>query len=79
MCREWREAMHTALRYDRQDLVDTVVAPAAAAAAAVLLTEARESIGRIDKYWARFREVRGKREAIAAAVSAGGNHSQRGS
>ena len=69
--REWREALHTSLRYQRQDLVDTVVAPAAAAAAAGLLSDARESVERVNKYSARLREVRGKRQAMAAAMAAG--------
>ena len=35
--REWREALRTAALFDRQDLVETTVAPAAAEAASALL------------------------------------------
>ena len=69
--REWREALHTSHLHGREDLVDTVVAPAAAAAAAGLLSDARESMERITKYGARLREVRGRRQAMQAALAAG--------
>lgn len=51
--------------------MDTVVAPAAAAAAAGLLSEAHESVDRVNKYWARLKEVRSKRQAMAAMMAAG--------
>ena len=63
--------MHMAHCHKRQDLVDTVVAPAAASAAAGLLNDARESMERLAKYWARLKEVRGKRKALEAVVAAG--------
>ena len=36
-----------------------------------MLSEARESMERVNKYSARLREVRGKRQAMAAAMAAG--------
>ena len=42
--REWREALRTVALFDRQDLVETTVAPAAAEAASTLLV----SPGRTD-------------------------------
>eukprot|EP00887_Chlorella_sp_A99_P002271 scaffold10.g2271.t1 len=67
---EWREAVRLAYQAGRPDLVETVVAPAAAAAAAATLEEARENLERVRKYWARLRELRQRRAAIAAAVAA---------
>lgn len=68
--KEWRDALHTAYQYSRPDLVDTVVTPAAAAGAAGLLSDARESMERITKYWARLREVREKRKSMEAVMAA---------
>lgn len=68
-CREWREALHAAHAHSREDLVETIVAPAAAGAAAGLLNDARESQERVAKYWARLREVRDKRRNMEAAVA----------
>ena len=69
---EWREALRAAHAAGRPDLVDTLVAPAAAAAAAAALEEAQEGLGRVRKYWARLRELRGRRLALSAAVEAEG-------
>ncbi|GFR43049.1 hypothetical protein Agub_g4055, partial [Astrephomene gubernaculifera] len=68
--REWREAIRVAHAHFRGDLVDTVVAPAAAEGAEAMLTEARESTERIRKYGQRLVDVRARRLAMAAAVAA---------
>lgn len=62
--REWREAVRVAMRHQRQDLLDTIIAPAAAAAAASTLEDVREDTGRVRKYWVRLKEVRAKRVAM---------------
>ncbi|GIL71049.1 hypothetical protein Vretimale_4117 [Volvox reticuliferus] len=68
--REWREAMRVSYAHGRSDLVETVVAPAAADGAAALLADARESEERIRKYTQRLADVRARRLAMAAAVAA---------
>lgn len=45
----------------RDDLVDTVIAPAGAEAASGLLSDARENTERVNKYLKRFREVQERR------------------
>lgn len=54
----------------RPDLVETIVAPAAAASAAATLADAKEALGRVAKYWARLRELRQRRTAMQAALAA---------
>jgi elongator complex protein 1 len=66
---EWRRALQACYCRGRGDLVETVVAPSAAAAASSLLEEAREAEGRVRKYAARLAEVRGRREAVGAALA----------
>lgn len=51
------QATCTAFQSGRDDLVDTVVAPAAAEAAASMLTTVREDCNRVRKYLARLKEV----------------------
>ncbi|GIL52022.1 hypothetical protein Vafri_7984, partial [Volvox africanus] len=68
--REWREAMRVSYAHGRSDLVETVVAPAAADGAAALLADARESEDRIRKYLQRLKDVRTRRLAMTAAVAA---------
>ncbi|KAG2485392.1 hypothetical protein HYH03_015878 [Edaphochlamys debaryana] len=68
--REWREATRVSHAQQRPDLVETVVAPAAAEAAAGLLDEAREAADKIRKYAQRLVDVRSRREAMAAALAA---------
>ncbi|EFJ51885.1 hypothetical protein VOLCADRAFT_87528, partial [Volvox carteri f. nagariensis] len=68
--REWREAMRVSYAHGRSDLVETVVMPAAAEGAAALLTDARESTERIRKYAQRLADVRARRLALTAAVTA---------
>ncbi|KAL6751050.1 hypothetical protein V8C86DRAFT_3142693 [Haematococcus lacustris] len=76
--REWREALRVAALQGREDLVPTVVAPAGAEAASSLLAEAREAVAKVCKYQARLREVRGKREALDAALRAAGEEEGEG-
>eukprot|EP00873_Tetraselmis_striata_P004301 jgi/Tetstr1/424565/TSEL_015091.t1 len=66
----WRDALWTAHRADRADLVKTVVVPAAADAAATLLQDTRDAAERIGKYSARLQEVRAKRLAMSAMMEA---------
>lgn len=70
--REWREAMRVAHAHGRADLVETVVAPAAAEGAAALLADARDSEERIRKYAQRLADVRARRLALTAAVTVAG-------
>lgn len=71
-CRAWREAVRVAYEHARDDLVDTIVAPAAAEAAASMLQDARDSCERLVKYSSRLTEVRRQKSAMAAAVEAAG-------
>lgn len=66
---EWRCGLQLCYSRGREDLVDTVVAPAAASSAASLLEEAREAEPRVRKYAARLGEVRSRREAMGAALA----------
>lgn len=51
-------------RHSRDDLVDTVVAPASAEAAATAVADVRDEQERVGKYLARLKEVRNKRSAM---------------
>ena len=51
-------------RFGRDDLVETVVAPAAASAAQSALTGLHENATRVAKYLARLKEVQHKRAAM---------------
>ena len=55
---------HESCRHGRDDLVDTVVAPASAEAAATAVADVREERERVSKYLARLKEVRYKRSAM---------------
>ncbi|KAG2445393.1 hypothetical protein HXX76_000015 [Chlamydomonas incerta] len=68
--REWREAVRVAHAHSRPDLVETVVAPAAAEGASSLLAEAGEAVDKIRKYVQRLADVRARRLAMAAALAA---------
>lgn len=69
---EWRAALGAAYEAVREDLVETVLAPAAADAASTTLADAREDAGRVVKYLARYKSVQARREALAAAVGPDG-------
>lgn len=56
-------------RHSRDDLVDTVVAPASAEAAAASVTEIRENRERVTKYITRLKEVRHKRSAMEVSIA----------
>ncbi len=64
--------MRIAHAQGRSDLVGTVIAPAAADGASVLLADARESTQSIRKYSQRLADVRARRLALSAAVTAAG-------
>ncbi|GMH34369.1 hypothetical protein BSKO_02203 [Bryopsis sp. KO-2023] len=66
--RSWREAVRVSYRFDREDLVDTIVAPAAAECASTSLSNFREDAERVGKYWERLKEVREKRFAMETVV-----------
>lgn len=70
--REWQECMRVAYSQGRGDLIDTVVAPRAAMSASMVLSEAKEDIERIGKYWSRLKELREKRVMMEIAVEAAG-------
>lgn len=65
--------------HSRHDLVETVVAPAAAESASSLLTEAGEAVEKIRKYGQRLADVRARRLAMAAALAAAGAGGRAGS
>ncbi|BDA44195.1 Elongator complex protein 1 [Coccomyxa sp. Obi] len=67
---EWRQAAYLAYQEGRDDLVETVIAPAAAEAAASLLSRALEDRKRICKYLDRLKELRQKRAVMEAALAA---------
>lgn len=50
----------------RDDLVDTVIAPAGAEAASGLLADARENTERVNKYLKRYKEVQERRANMEA-------------
>ena len=70
--REWQECMRVAYSQGRGDLIETVVAPRAAMSASRVLSEAKEDIERIGKYWSRLKELREKRVMMEIAVEAAG-------
>lgn len=65
--------MRIAYRHDREDLVETVVAPTAAECASTSLTTFKDDAERLDKYWNRLKEVRAKRHAMEAVIGDTGN------
>ncbi|KAK9915662.1 hypothetical protein WJX75_002381 [Coccomyxa subellipsoidea] len=67
---EWRQAAYTAYQEGRDDLMETVIAPAAADAAASLLSRALEDRKRSRKYLDRLKELREKRAVMEAALAA---------
>ncbi|EIE25950.1 IKI3-domain-containing protein [Coccomyxa subellipsoidea C-169] len=67
---EWRQASYTAYQEGREDLIETVIAPAAADAAATLLSRALDDRKRTCKYLGRLKELREKRAAMEAALAA---------
>ena len=69
---EWREGLRAAAAAGRDDLVDTVLAPAAADAAAAEVDDAAADAARSHKYLARYREVRERRLGLEVAVGRAG-------
>ena len=74
---EWRAALGEAYAAGRDDLVETVLAPAAAEAAAAALADAREVAGRVAKYLGRYQGVQARREALDVAIGPDGAASAR--
>ncbi|KAA6419594.1 MAG: elongator complex 1-like [Trebouxia sp. A1-2] len=74
--REWREALRLAYKHGRDDLVDTVIAPASAEAVASTVSDVREERERVSKYLTRLKEVRHKRSAMQAALAADDEEAQ---
>lgn len=69
--RDWRESQAAAYANGRGDLVDTVIAPAAAEAATAALEHAREAPGRADKYLERLAKLEARRLARGGANDLG--------
>ena len=69
--RDWRESQAAAYANGRGDLVDTVVAPAAAEAATAALEHAREAPARADKYLERLAKLEARRLARGGANDLG--------
>lgn len=67
---EWRECVRVAYARGRGDLVDTTIAPAAAAASVRILESVSDDVARVEKYWSRLKEIRHRRETMAAVVEA---------
>jgi elongator complex protein 1 len=65
---EWTECVRVAYAHGQSQLVESKIAPAAARAASKILSNLTEDRGRIEKYSARLKELRQKRETLAAAV-----------
>ncbi|KAL6778833.1 hypothetical protein ACKKBF_B04435 [Auxenochlorella protothecoides x Auxenochlorella symbiontica] len=68
--REWREGARVAASHARPDLLDRVLAPAAAARAAEVFEDVRESAARVAKYAARLEHLAARRRDLAAALAA---------
>ena len=68
--KKWRETVSVAYAHGRGDLVETVVAPAAAEAASGVVSSAREAPARAEKYLERLRKLRERREALERALGA---------
>jgi elongator complex protein 1 len=66
--RKWRDVASVAYANKRGDLVETVVAPAAAEAASGVASAAREAPARAEKYLERLRKLRQRREALEKAL-----------
>ncbi len=65
---EWTECLRVAYARGRPELVESKIAPAAARAASRILSSLTEDRGRVEKYSARLKELKSKRQALAAAV-----------
>ena len=68
VAKKWRDCTSVAYAHGRGDLVDTVVAPAAAIEADATLQFALEAPDRAEKYLERLRKLREHREALAKAL-----------
>lgn len=68
----WREALRTAYRFARGDLVDAAIAPAAVEAADLLAEATAANTERVAKYLTRYQEVQARRTTMEAALDNGG-------
>lgn len=74
VARRWRECVSTAYAHRRGDLVETVIAPAAAEAAQTARDDAAEVPARARKYLERLEKLKRHREVAAAATATGAGH-----
>ena len=66
--RQWKEALRLSHRFGRDDLIDAIVAPAAAAATTAFIEEFVHKAESIQQYTTRLEEIRKKRQAMETTV-----------
>lgn len=65
---EWRLALGVVGQLQNDNMLTDTLKPAAAAAAVTMLSDLRDDQGRVDKYWSRLKQLRSKRQQLAAKV-----------
>lgn len=68
--REWMEAVRVASLYSRDDLVASLIEPAALECASALVEEFTEGLDKVRKYLLRYQTVRQRRLSLAAKLKA---------
>jgi len=68
--REWMEAVRVASLYFREDLVSSLIEPAALECANALIEEFTEGLEKVKKYLVRYQTVRQRRLSLAAKLKA---------
>ena len=68
MSRQWREALRICHRSNKETLVESIVAPAAAIAAESYMEDLAKNAEDLQKYFDRLQEVRKKRQTMENVV-----------
>lgn len=68
--REWMEAVRVASLYSREDLISSLIEPAALECASALIEEFTEGLDKVRKYLVRYQTVRQRRLSLAAKLKA---------
>ena len=71
--RQWKEALRLSHRFDRDDLIDAIIAPAAATATTAFVEEFIHKTESIQQYTTRLQEIRKKRQAMETTVGETGS------
>lgn len=65
---EWRLALGVVGQLQNDSMLGDTLKPAAAGAAVTMLSDLRDDQERVDKYWSRLKQLRAKRQQLAAKV-----------